>query len=114
MEWGRVTNKHLVITLTFWERKSCREDSFAERGGDCDTPGNSGVERGEGGEYLADVGFINGNDICEDKGERCGKAFWESLPCLYKHIGWSTGHFSRIGYNSDPLNAKKVDCSKLM
>lgn len=73
-----VTNKHLVFTLTFGERRSCRGNSFAKWGGDCETPGNGGVEHGEVGEYLADV---NGNDICEDRGERRGEAFWETSPC---------------------------------
>lgn len=66
MSSSTVTNKHLDFTLTFEERRSGRENSFAEGGGDCETPGKGGVERGEGGEYLADEGCVNGNDICED------------------------------------------------
>lgn len=81
MSASTVTNKHLVFTLTFGERRSCRENSFAEGGGDCETPGRGGVERGEGGEYLDDEGSVNGNDICEDRGERRGDAFWETSPC---------------------------------
>lgn len=71
MSASTVTNKHLVFTLTFEERRSCRGNSFAEGGGDCETPGKVGVERGEGGEYLADEGCVNGSDIC---GERRGEA----------------------------------------
>lgn len=73
MSTSTVTNKHLVFTLTFGERRSCRENSFAEGGGDCETPGKGGVERGEGGEYLADEGCVNDNDICEDRGESKSK-----------------------------------------
>lgn len=69
------TQMRFGFTLTLGDLGSGRGESL-EGGGDWDTPGSGGVERGEVGEDLGETGCAGGRGCWEGGDERRSGAPW--------------------------------------